>query len=102
MARQCPQVEPVAQTDPAETTGQEKRRRGAVRGPRWQMALLAARAGALACELERERRRRQRVLERYERLLAERDAEIERLQREGTDEGRSLLAQLPVSPGRRG
>ena len=56
-----------------------------------QLAFMAARLAALERELERERSRREQVLQRYERLLNERDREIRTLR---ADRERGLLSLL--------
>jgi len=73
----------------------------------WQVATLAARVGALERELgegrrdlERERRARQRVIERHEKLLADREAMIERLRAETTENGENDDGSLPSLPSR--
>lgn len=80
MAANSLDVEPVADVDapsrPIDTVG---RRTHASTIYQLQLAFMAAHVTSLETELERERDRHQRVVERYEHLLHERDREIQEL-----------------------
>lgn len=86
MAANSLDVEPVADVDrsrPIDTVG---RGTHASTIYQLQLAFMAARVASLETELERERDRRRRIVERYEHLLHERDREISEL-REQQDTG---------------
>jgi hypothetical protein len=92
MAANSLDVEPVADVDasstPIDTVGAGTH---ASTIYQLQLAFMTARVASLERELECERAGRRRTIERYEQLLADRDAEIERLQAAQND---GLLATL--------
>jgi len=95
MAGDALQVEPVEESVTTVTAGERSGAGGSATIYWWQIALLAARAGALERELECERRRHQRVIERYEKLLTQREEEIETLRTDRGEEPGRLRSLLP-------